>query len=410
MASDVECLEGVGAVIMADIKTIIAERLREEYLHPFIRLRNVLLLSDRPDDSKTMRLLSQPYIRDLEKKWDSTLQALRNELPKTLDQLFSKLQPEFHEAAGFPVSPLNLTSTPLPASTETRSVGNYTFEPIPTTAAGVSVKTSPTVNRARSVTLAPNSTVVKEAKNSSTAIEVETSVFDSADEPSNKRALDPEEPAITPISKKSKKTPQTHNGSTGFRMPIKKSIDIRDVKAGECIFSFDNYFGVYVLRCTLVKCKKRLKQDGPIIFTSHPFRDGLASDHFDGEGHHSIKSEVEIFRKFATRVLGTSTERNTEKKGDSVFDSSCSELDLVLPPVSPKKSRDKGKRPERPYNLYSPRKPEASTSELASKAIEIFKDSFYRAGAPPSIPDSTHPSEDNVELPPGASRNEQVTN
>ncbi|KAI1736861.1 hypothetical protein F4680DRAFT_430362 [Xylaria scruposa] len=402
MGNDAEPLEGVGAVIMADIKTIVAERLREEYLHRFIRLRNVLLFSDRSDDSKTMRLLSQPYVSDLEKKWDNTLQTLRSELPKTLDKLFDNLQPEFQEAAGFPTSPLNLASSPLPVSKETRHIENYTFEPIPAQAPDVSVNTNPTTNHARSVTVAPSTTVAKEAEKPSAVNETENVVIDLADEPSNKRALDPEEPADTPTSKKSKKTPQTQNGSTGFRMPIKKSMDIRDVKEGECVFSFDNYFGVYVLRCSLVKCKKKLKQDGPIIFTSHPFRDGLAFNHFDGDSH-NIESEEEIFRRFAIRVLGTSTERNTEKKGDSIFDSSSSEIDLPSKPKppSPKKSRDKGKKPERPYSLHSPHKPEASTSESASRATETFRESFYRAGPLSSISDSSLPSK-NVELPPKA--------
>ncbi|TRX97575.1 hypothetical protein FHL15_001330 [Xylaria flabelliformis] len=399
MGNNVESPEGVGAVIMADIKTMVAERLREEYLTRFIRLRNVLLLSDRPDGSKTMRLLSQPYVRDLEKKWDSTLQTLRSELPMTLDKLFNSLQPEFQEAAGFPASPLDLASSPPPVSKETRHVKNHTFEPIQFQVAGVSVNTSPATNRARSVTVAPSTTAVKEAEKPSAVNKAENPVSDLADEPSKKRTLDSEEPEITPFSKKSKKTPQTQNGSTGFRMPIKKCMDIQEVKEGECVFSFDNYYGVYVLRCSLVKCKKRLKQDGPIIFTSHPFRDGLAFDHFDGDGH-NIESEEEIFRRFAIR--GTSTERNTEKKGDSVFDSSSSEADLPSQPLSPTKSRDKGKKPERSYNLHSPRKPEASTSESASRVTETFKESFYRAGPISSIPGSTLPSENSIELPPKA--------
>ncbi|KAI0857848.1 hypothetical protein F4860DRAFT_487933 [Xylaria cubensis] len=401
MGNDVESPEGVGAVIIADIKSMVAERLRDEYLHRFIRLRNVLLLSDRPDGSKTMRLLSQPYVRDLEKKWDSTLQTLRSELPKTLDKLFNSLQPEFQEAAGFPASPLDLASSPPPVSKETRHVENHTFEPIHVQAAGASVNTSPATNRARSVTVAPSTTVVKEAEKPSAVNKAENPVSDLADEPSKKRTLDPAEPEITPVSKKSKKTPQTQNGITGFRMPIKKSMDIRDVKEGECVFSFDNYFGVYVLRCSLVKCKKRLKQDGPIVFTSHPFRNGLAFDHFDGDSH-NIESEEEIFRRFAIRVLGTSTERNIEKKGDSVFDSSSSEVDLPSQLLSPTKSRDKGKKPERSYNLHSPCKPEASTSESASRVTETFRESFYRAGPLSSIPGSTLPSKNNVELSPKA--------
>ncbi|KAI0459250.1 hypothetical protein F5B21DRAFT_525991 [Xylaria acuta] len=406
MANDIESVEGVGAIIVADVQNIVARRLREKYLHDFIRVRNELLLLDRPNDTETMRLLRRPCIRELEKRWDGALQTLRSELPKTLDQLFTNLQPEFQEAAGLPVSPLDPTAAPLPVSTEIRNVTDYTFEPIPAKAAGVSVTTSPTVNRARSITLAPNTAAFEEDEAQSTAIEAENPVFDSTDEPSNKRALDPEEAEITCISKKAKKTPQTHNRTPRFKIPIKRSMYFQDVKQGECIFSSDGYSGVYILRCNLVKCKKRLKQDGPIIFTSHPFRNGLALDHFNGDGH-SIDSEAEIFRKFAVRITDTSAERNTEKDHDSVFDSSCSEVDLASPSASPKKSRDKGKRPERPYNMYSSRRPEASTSESASKSTETFRDSFYRAGPLPSIPDSTLPSEDSGELLPGASRNEQ---
>ncbi|RYC54418.1 hypothetical protein CHU98_g11793 [Xylaria longipes] len=390
MASDVESVEAVESAIVADIRTLVTRRLREEHLQDFVRTRNELLQLERSDAPETMRLLRRQNLRVLEKTWDRVLQALRNELPNMLDQIFSNLQPEFQETAGLSASLLGSTSTTQPVSVETPSATNYTFEPMPAPASGVSVTTSPTANRACSVTFAPNTTVFEEAEEPSTSIEAETPVLDSTNEPSNKRALDPEEPAITSISKKAKKTPQTHDGSPSFRIPIRKSIDLSEVKAGECVFSYDNYFGVYVLRCNLVKCKKRLKQDGPIIFNSHPFREGLAFDHFDGEGH-NLDSEEEIFRKFASRG-------NTEKKHDSVFDSSCSEVDLALPPVSPKKSRDKGKRPERPFMMYSPRKAEASTSESASKTSETFRQSFYRAGTLPSISDPTLPNEDNIGL------------
>ncbi|KAI0470292.1 hypothetical protein F4859DRAFT_486320 [Xylaria cf. heliscus] len=300
MASDAEFIEGVGAVIVADIKTMVAKRLREEYLHKFVRLRNELLQLDRPDDSETMRLLRRPYLQDVEKQWDRALQTLRSELPTALDQLFRDLQSEFQEATGLPVSSAEPRTTALPVSTETRGAINRTPEPKSAPALGVSKTTSPTSNRARSVTLAPNAAVVEEGEAQSTAIERSTPVLDSTNERSNKRVLDPEEPDLTIISKKAKKTPQTHNKTTSFRFPIKRSLLLRDVKEGECIFSHDGYSGVYILRCSLVKCKKRLKQDGPITFTSHPFRDGLAFEHFDGEGH-SIESEEEIFRRFAIR-------------------------------------------------------------------------------------------------------------
>ncbi|KAH8163515.1 hypothetical protein CIB48_g4712 [Xylaria polymorpha] len=398
MTSDVESAETVD-VIVADIKTIVARRLREEHLDSFVHTRNNLLRLERSSGHETERLLHRQHVRSVDKTWNRVLQTLRSELPNTLDQLISNLQPEFQEAAGLPPSLADSKSATLPVSAESPNVTNYTFNPMPAPASGVSMTASPTANRARSVTLAPNTTVFDEDEEQNMAMEAETPAFNSTDISSNKRALDPEDPESTSASKKVKKTHQTHNRIPGFRMPIKRSMYLQDVKEGECIFSSDDYFGVYILRCNLVKCKKRLKQDGPIIFTSHPFRDGLALEHFAGEGH-NIDSEADIFHKFAIRVTDASTERNTEKRHDSVFDSSCSEVDLSSPPASPKKSRDKGKKPERPYNLYSPRRPEASIAESASQGNETFRDSFYRAGPLLSISNSTLPREGSTELPP----------
>ncbi|KAI0447459.1 hypothetical protein F4803DRAFT_574659 [Xylaria telfairii] len=404
MSSDVESAETVD-VIVTDIKTIVAKRLREEHLDSFVHTRNNLLELERSSGHETERLLHRQHVRSVDKTWNRVLQTLRSELPNTLDQLINNLQPEFQDAAGLSPSLVDSKSAMPPVSAESPSVTNYTFNPAPAPASGVSIAASPTANRARSVTLAPNTSVFDEDEEQSMAMEAETPVFNSTDISSNKRALGPEDPEITSSSKKAKKIHQTYNRIPGFRMPIKRSMYLRDVKERECIFSFDDYFGVYILRCNFVRCKKRLKQDGPIIFRSHPFRGGLALEHFNGEGH-NIDSEADVFHKFAIRITDASTERNTERRHDSVFDSSCSEVDLSSLPASPKKSRDKGKKPERPYNLYSPRKPEASIAESASNANETFRDSFYRAGPLLSISGSTLPRESSTELPPGASGNE----
>lgn len=87
---------------------------------------------------------------------------------------------------------------------------------------------------------------------------------------------------------------------TFVHKPIKRNIFLREVEQQECIFSYSEYPGFYVLRCNLVKCKKALDQDEGTIFKSHPFRNGLAEEHFTEEWH-DIKSETEIFRRFAIR-------------------------------------------------------------------------------------------------------------
>lgn len=138
MTSDVESAETVD-VIVADIKTIVARRLREEHLDSFVHTRNNLLRLERSSGHETERLLHRQHVRSVDKTWNRVLQTLRSELPNTLDQLISNLQPEFQEAAGLPPSLADSKSATLPVSAESPNVTNYTFNPMPAPASGVSI-------------------------------------------------------------------------------------------------------------------------------------------------------------------------------------------------------------------------------------------------------------------------------
>ncbi|TGJ78257.1 hypothetical protein E0Z10_g10508 [Xylaria hypoxylon] len=395
MSIDADSVEGLGDVVVADINALVARRLREEHLYHFIRSRDELLRLERSDDSETIRLLRRQYLRGLEQTWRAVLQTLRSELPKTLDQLFSKLQPEFQTAGGSPSlsrdnTPVNLPSTSAKTS---RPLRTHTPEPMPSQASDASGINSPIArNRERSPAPTPDTTVFMKDEELGTGIGAEPLELDSPNKPSEKRALTPEE-TITSPKKKPRRTAQTNFKAPGYSgyKPIKKNMFLSEVEKEECIFSHSGYLGFYVLRCNLLKCRKELGQDEGTIFKSHPFNDRLALEHF-GEGCHDIDSEPGIFRKFAIRIIDAESERNVDKKDSQMSDGNLSGEDLTPKPTGTQASKDKGKKPERPYNLYSPRTPaaEASTSASASNINETFKESFYRVG---------DPTDDNSELP-----------
>ncbi|GAW21550.1 hypothetical protein ANO14919_110730 [Xylariales sp. No.14919] len=401
MSMEADSVEGLGDVVVADINTLVARRLREEHLYHFICTRDEVLRLERSDDSETIRLLRRQSLHLLEKTWSSVLQALRSELPRTLDELFKKLQPEFQIGSGSlslsrDNTPVNLPST----STRTpRPLATHTPEPIPAHVSDASATNSPiTHNRDRSPAPTPDTTVFTKTEETSTGIDASVPVADSADKPSEKRALTPEETTASP-KKKARRTHQTP-GSSGYKI-IKKSILRCEAQEEECIFSYGDYPGFYVLRCNLMKCRKALGQDEGTVFKSHPFRDGLALKHF-GEDWHDIDSEPEIFRRFAIRIMDAFSERNVDKKDSQISDGGLSGSAGFSTRSSPKTPEDKGKKPERPYNLHSPRVPaaEASTSASASNINETFKESFYRAGSLYSVPGSNpFDDDDAIKMP-----------
>ncbi|KAI1422868.1 hypothetical protein F5Y12DRAFT_574628 [Xylaria sp. FL1777] len=399
MFTDAESVAGLGDFVVADINALIAKRLREEHLYHFIRSRDDLLRLERNDDSDTIRLLRHQSLRVLEKTWASVLQTLRSELPRTLDHLFSKLQPEFRIAGDSPSRSRDITPlTPLDASVEVPRLlaTAYTPRPMPAQEPEASGADSPVLGNKNRDLFAPDIASVAKTEELSTATEVEPP----ADKPSEKRPLSPQDLEITSPKKKAKRTPRTETTLYSGYKPIKKNMFLCEVEAQECIFSFSGRLGFYVLRCNQLKCRKGLGQDEGTIFTSHPFKDGLALDHFAKEWH-DINSEEEIFRKFAIRVIDAESERNVDKRDNTqTSDDNLSSENLTPRPTAPQGSRAKGKQPERPYNLYSAETPaaDASTSASASNINETFKESFYRAGPLLSISESTPLSDEGGEV------------
>ncbi|KAI0972743.1 hypothetical protein F4678DRAFT_50672 [Xylaria arbuscula] len=403
MSLDSKAVKGLGDFVLADIKALVARRLHEEHLYQFIRARDDLLRPARSDDSETIRLLRDQSLRGLEKTWGSMLQTLRSELPGTLDQLFSKLQPEFRVGGGSPLRSREHTPlTPASASTEVQRLLARAYTPGPPSALETGVSAGLDSTRGRSVTFAPDIISITESEEPTPSIELDNPVIDSVKKEPEKRPLPAEELEITSPKKRAKKTTQFNvNPLIGPSWkPIKKNMFFCEVEEQECVFSYSGHTGFYVLRCNQLRCRKGLGQDEGTVFTSHPFRDGTALGHFAKEWH-EIKSEAEIFRRFAIRVIDAKSERNIDKRDNTrtVSDSHHSGEDRT--PRQPK-ARSKGKKPERPYNLNYPRPSsaaEASTSAAASHPNETFKESFYRAGPLLSAASSTPLTDADFDAP-----------
>ncbi|KAI1352974.1 hypothetical protein F5Y01DRAFT_278323 [Xylaria sp. FL0043] len=395
MSFNAESAAGLGDFVVADISALVARRLREEHLCQFNRTRDDLLRLERNDDSETSRLLRHQSLRNLEKTWASVLQTLRSELPRTLDELFNELQPEFRIEKDPPSRTRDVTPlSPSSASIETPKPFSRANAPTPSREADAFMPGSPILDsgaRARSVTFAPAVFAPAKTEEPTSAIETEAPVIDmidSAEKSSEKRPLAAEEPETILPKKRAKRTPQTNFKTPGPWKPIKKNMFLCEVEEQECIFSYPGHTGFYVLRCNLLKCRKGLGQDEGTVFTSHPFKDGLALEHF-AEEWHMMDSEAEIFRKFAIRVIDAERERNVDKSANTqTSDINASVEDQSSRPPSSPRLKAKDKKPERPYSLFVPRASaaEASTSASASKTNETFKESFYRAGPLLSTP------------------------
>ncbi|KAI1132458.1 hypothetical protein F5Y10DRAFT_231194 [Nemania abortiva] len=368
MVTDDASAEGFGATVIADISALVARRLREKHLYSFICSRDALLRLQRPSDPEAIQQFHVRSLRDLEETWHSELQILRSELPKALDQVFDNLKPEF-QAMGRSSSPENDTpTTMLPELTEA-PVASTSINPTP------------------KIRIRPSLLSIKEDERPDPEIKSVDNMPKSVDKHSNKRPSGLISPATSQPQKKTKKT---------YESPIKKTIYGYDLDDEESIFTYGGYSGVYVLRCNQVQCKKRLYQDGPTIFRSHPFENNVALDHFGGAPH-KMDSEPEIFRKFAIRVLDADSDRNYKKTNAPKPGSSLLDGDLASQPASqptsPSKAKDKGKKPEWPYNLSSLRTmaAEASTLAPAANIAEAVGDSINIASPR---------SDDSGELPP----------
>ncbi|KAI8632206.1 hypothetical protein F5Y19DRAFT_419934 [Xylariaceae sp. FL1651] len=414
--SDADPSEGLGARAMVELNNVIGCTLREKYLDPLNRQRDDLLRPQYPDDSGTTRYLRAKQLRVVEETWDSLIRTLQSELPRMLDTLLNELQEEFRKA-GNSTTRLQYTAplTPPTTSKELTQTTNQIIDPIRAPASFM--PTRPIVNdREHSVT-PPIFADIENDQEPATitcpgVTEAGSPVSHPPACPSMKRPSNSEEASSNP-KKKAKRTPQTRRPNAN-EAPTKEPVSLRDcqVDKGECIYRYGDHPGYYNLRCNASRCKNRLGRDEPIYFTSHPFRNGLAMEHFGGEGH-AIKTEKEIFRKYARKVIDAKREYNVEKiKGQGVPGSIIvpSKPNLASPPKSPSISRDKGKQPERVINLNQPwttagekKHTKASTSTSTSKfqyikdnIVEQYLDSSYKP--PDSIASSSCGQSDNDRL------------
>ncbi|KAI1324191.1 hypothetical protein F5Y16DRAFT_381820 [Xylariaceae sp. FL0255] len=383
--------EILAAGAIADISNVIETRLREKHLKEIIDEKDKLLRSARPGDSDVTRALRRRKLEAVEELWAEIMQNLELELPKALDLLFEDLKREYEQ----PSSRRRNSITPLTP---------------PTTSRGLPILTNQAATfRERSLT--PQELYVGD---------VETSMTEAGSprppQSPNKRTLDSTELA-SPCNtkKKAKRTPHSAQKIPENDTTPNRTIYVRDclLNKGECIFKYGDHTGYYVLRCNYNKCKERLKiEGGPIFFQSHPFEDGVAMEHFGGEGH-NIRTEQEVFRKFARRVSDANKEHNVEKTMSPRRDGERS-VPISPPPIN---NRDKGKQPTQSLlSLFDRRKPanerpstsgasaaEASTSSLSKQQVGeelTHPDSSYRPSslfsASLSVP--THADSDEEEM------------
>ncbi|KAK5637087.1 hypothetical protein RRF57_012799 [Xylaria bambusicola] len=212
MSTDAGSTKGLEDFVVVDINATVLKRLREEHLYYFIRSRDELLRLERSDDSETTRLLRRQSLRVLEKTWRNVLRTLRSELPKKLDELLSKLQPEFQAKGGSPRCSRGSTpSTPPSPSTEVpRFLARaHTSEPLCVQESGAAVTDRPASPRKRknSATVAPEFRVVKDIDEPTIASEEDTTI-DLTNKPTEKRPLTRDEVQSTSPRKKTKKTSQ----------------------------------------------------------------------------------------------------------------------------------------------------------------------------------------------------------
>ncbi|KAI1118001.1 hypothetical protein F5Y14DRAFT_464073 [Nemania sp. NC0429] len=363
MEADVECVAEIGSAAVADIKAFVEKRLREELLYHFICNRDELQRPTRRDDPKTIRLLRAQHLRNLEKTWDGVIQVLRTELPKALDEIFTNSKPDFKD----PGDPIDV------------SIPSQSLFPKSIEVSGAPMAVDPP-------TLTSRITAMNSRKDANPEIVIDESdttseLSDLSDNAFTKRAPgpDPEMPLTSPPKKKAKTTSRPPVNTPGLKVPNRKTTDLSQVNEEECIFSRPPFDGLYILRCNYPSCRKHLGRDGPTIFTSHPFRDGLAVDHFDGEVH-QLESEAEIFKRFSRRVTDAVNECNLDKQdsydlgidngggggGSGSGSGSGNSLALALGPANHQKSSDKSKEPKRPYNLHMPSGASAEHSTLTS--------------------------------------------
>lgn len=122
------------------------------------------------------------------------------------------------------------------------------------------------------------------------------------------------------------------------RKSTAKTISLAEVNADECVHHFGQHRGLYVLRCDVNACKRKLVKEGGcarkwthhrnigqtvVYFTANPLDAHRAVDHFRGKGH-GVRVLKDIYDKFAVRgKIPTSLQKDESTEGFSSFENVC---------------------------------------------------------------------------------------
>ncbi|KAI1817756.1 hypothetical protein GGS20DRAFT_582256 [Poronia punctata] len=304
--SNAGLVEALAAGAADTVAALARKGLRDEAFARVAAMRDAALPPGHPDGQQFTGGMQHIFEGIL----DGVFRIIRDELPKTLDTLFDDLLQEFR-GGGASVTPI--TPAPTSGPVAKPALVDANAEPV----------------------YAPT-----------TADRSQSPVLGSVSGPHNKRASEQDEPCPAP-KKRAKRTSQT----TG-KVSIRKPIQLWAVRDDECIFRYKDCEGFFVLRCNFRKCKKDVRIDAPIVFTSYPFADGLASEHFKWAGHKVSLEESAIFDKFAIPVEGATAEQNLSKDHRGCRAGSSSTSLFVSSPEIPQVSPNKGKAPETPVNQH----------------------------------------------------------
>ncbi|KXJ85656.1 hypothetical protein Micbo1qcDRAFT_221822 [Microdochium bolleyi] len=113
-------------------------------------------------------------------------------------------------------------------------------------------------------------------------------------------------------------------------LTTKNVITMANVHDDECIHRFGQHEGLYVLRCSLATCKKRLADiEGAsrqtnssralgkmtVYFTASPLDRDRALNHFKGRGH-NVRNIRDIYSRYAIRVTDAAMDRHLGDPAD----------------------------------------------------------------------------------------------
>ncbi|KAI1486740.1 hypothetical protein F5X96DRAFT_215448 [Biscogniauxia mediterranea] len=276
--------EDISPKTLAIIRQTIGSRLRDEDLRVIKQFRDnsMQTIGHDSDMTRFCRRKQQLY---WEREWHKHLQALRRDLPNTINEILDDLEKEFGDSKELTPPTLehnNHGSTPLTPQSASKEYSREEFsvpEPVAKPAGPPTAPMAP---------MTPMEGVVLEDGNES--IRSFTMPITSPGESPSKRPFDHAESSRA-----------TNKRTKGAEQDNDRLLTLDRLREGECVFRYPGHEGFYVLRCERDRCRKKFSQD-LIWFDSYPFRWQRAMAHFSLSGH-GVKDEAKVFQKYAWRGI-----------------------------------------------------------------------------------------------------------